>query len=142
MDWGPCVPITVRRARCSTRGIERVEVEVYDGDDRVVVTAATPVLVSGGEGNDTLSGGLGDDTLRGGSGNDRLVGGEGSDTLDGSTGDDAIDSRDGAADIIGCGEGSDELTHDSADGLSIVERVACETQSERRAGSRLQRPTP
>ena len=129
MDWGSCVPITQRRARCSTRGVERIEVEVYDGDDRVVVTAATPVLVSGGEGNDTLSGGLGDDTLRGGSGNDRLVGGEGSDTLDGSTGDDIIDSRDGAADFIGCGEGSDALTHDSADGLSIVERVACETQA-------------
>jgi hypothetical protein len=129
IDWGPCKPLTERRARCQSAGVERIEVEVYDGDDRVNVRVPTPVTVNGGEGDDRLEGGLGADELRGGSGNDVIAGGEGADVLDGSVGDDLIRSRDGQADTLACGEGSDTLEHDSADESALGQLLDCESRS-------------
>jgi RTX calcium-binding nonapeptide repeat (4 copies) len=115
MDWGPCFPRTERLSSCSTRGVKRIEVEVFDGDDVITVRAGAPVRVLGGEGNDRLTGGFGSDLLTGGSGADLLDGGQGRDTLDGAEGDDALNARDGAADQVGCGSGSDTLAADRGD---------------------------
>ena len=129
MDWGPCAPVTERRSRCSSRGIRLIEVVVADGNDRIGVSTSLPVRVIAGPGDDTVSGGLGGDELRGGAGSDALTGGEGRDTLDGADGNDTLRARDGEADAIVCGEGSDTLEHDSADGLSLTELTSCEARA-------------
>jgi RTX calcium-binding nonapeptide repeat (4 copies) len=129
IDWGPCVPITEARSRCSTRDVSQIEIELYDGDDRVLVRASTPALVSAGEGHDRITGGFGADELQGGSGNDTLVGGEGPDLLNGSLGDDALATRDGSADAVTCGDGSDSLEHDPRDELPLTEVLACESRA-------------
>jgi hypothetical protein len=115
MDWGPCVPITERRSKCTLRGVTRIEVELYDGDDVVTARVGTPVNVAAGAGNDRFTGGYGNDVLAGGSGSDTLAGGDGSDTLDGAEGDDAMEVRDGVADQVRCGSGSDTVTADRDD---------------------------
>ena len=107
VDWGPCIPITQRRARCSTRGVRRIRVEVYDGDDFVRSSAAVPLSVSGGSGADVIHGGYGDDELDGGSGPDTISGGLGADRADGSEGDDVLRLRDGVADTVRCEDGDD-----------------------------------
>ena len=79
MDWGPCIPVNERKSRCPAKGVARIEVEVYDGDDTVTVRVPTPVDVRGGAGADRLTGGYGPDALAGGSGDDALSGGLGAD---------------------------------------------------------------
>jgi hypothetical protein len=51
----------------------------------------------------------------GGSGPDRIAGGRGRDVLRGNGGDDVIDARDGAADRVNCGAGTDTVLADAAD---------------------------
>ncbi|WP_277423361.1 calcium-binding protein, partial [Pseudomonas viridiflava] len=57
-------------------------------DNTVIWTGASPIIISGEEGNDTLTGGTGSDTLDGGAGNDILDGGIGADVLVGGAGND------------------------------------------------------
>src|SRR4051812_6466158 len=59
-----------------------------DGDPLHVVT--TPMIVSGGTGNDTIEGGDGNDVISGGGGKDYLGGGLGADSLIGGPGDDRL----------------------------------------------------
>jgi Ca2+-binding RTX toxin-like protein len=66
-----------------TTAVARIRVAAGDGADRVdgsTVSLGTPVIVSGGTGNDTLIGSPIEDTLTGGSGNDAIDGGGGTDT--------------------------------------------------------------
>ncbi len=51
---------------------------------------ATPAVVEGGAGNDTLYGSSGNDSLYGGDGNDSIFGGAGNDYLDGGAGNDYL----------------------------------------------------
>jgi hypothetical protein len=115
MDWGPCLPRTERLSTCSTRGISRIEIEVFDGDDLVTVRVGTPVRVLAGDGADRVTGGYGDDVLAGGSGSDTLTGGLGVDTFDAADGDDAVQARDGVADRLSCGLGNDTGAADRSD---------------------------
>jgi hypothetical protein len=69
-------------------------------------------------GNDKLVGSAGANQLTGGSGNDQIDGGAGNDVLSGGAGDDAINSRDGYADFVSCGAGSDTVQADSLDQVS------------------------
>ena len=124
MDWGPCIPVTEKRSTCSTRGVSRIEVEVYDGDDKVTVRAATPVRILAGEGNDRVAGGYGADVLTGGSGADAITGGDGRDILSGDEGDDSLEARDGAPDQLACGAGSDRATTDPSDPATECESLA------------------
>ncbi|MDP4603228.1 MAG: hypothetical protein NWS55_05975, partial [Solirubrobacteraceae bacterium] len=98
-------------------------------------------LVVGGRGDDTLSGDAGNDllfanagvdVLNGGDGNDRLwavaradvvAGADGAadtvgDTLNGGAGNDRLYARDGEADTISCGDGTDVANLDNADVIS------------------------
>jgi hypothetical protein len=127
MDWGPCVPVDERRSRCSAKGVTRVEVEVYDGDDTVAVRVPMPFDVRGGSGDDRITGGYGDDAIAGGSGNDLLAGGLGADAISGAEGDDAIDARDGFADAYSCGPGIDALAADPADAADAADPLGCES---------------
>src|SRR5262245_54996668 len=63
-----------------------------NGDDTIslVNAALPPAQLFGGNGNDMLSGGSGADQLFGGNGNDTLNGGDGDDILDGGAGDDRV----------------------------------------------------
>lgn len=71
--------------------------------------------VVGGSAGDTLTGSDGADTLDGGGGPDTLTGGDAADTLNGGEGDDAIEARDGQADTVTCGSGSDTAVADATD---------------------------
>lgn len=80
------------------------------GNDRAWGRAGDDSL-SGAAGKDRLWGNKGNDTLDGGDGNDRLWGGKGADTLTGGAGNDRLNSpdRDGVADTISCGDGTDRV---------------------------------
>ena len=79
--------------------------------------------VDGGTGNDNISGDGGANELNGKGGNDHIEGGEGADKLIGDAGNDTIDARDGGADTVSCGFGSDTVDADAADTVALD----CET---------------
>ena len=65
----------------SNSGIIEGEVRLGAGDDLFVQHSNQGIVVSGGEGNDTLTGGAARDVITGGTGNDILAGGAGADTF-------------------------------------------------------------
>jgi hypothetical protein len=86
------------------------DLDASDGADRI----------DGGAGNDVLDGGFGDDQIAGGPGVDQIHG----DTPEGecsyiyckhSFGNDTIDARDGEADSVDCGVGTDRVVADKQD---------------------------
>jgi Ca2+-binding RTX toxin-like protein len=95
--------------------------------------AANAVIVTGGDGADTLTGrgGVGVSslppsrapvTLRGGAGVDTVVGGNGADELDGGSGDDQLFSAGGGIHGLLGGAGFDRATTDAADNVREVEQ--------------------
>ena len=88
--------------------------------DPTLVPDVTKLVISGGNGNDTVTiaddvttgasidGGNGQDLLKGGGGNDTISGGNGNDNLNGAAGNDLLDGGNGA-DILQGGTGSDTL---------------------------------
>jgi Ca2+-binding RTX toxin-like protein len=98
------------------------------GDDRLIGSDGADTL-EGGEGADYLEGGFGGDTLDGGGGVDQFVGDKTErDVI--ATGNDLIRARDGLAEQVNCGVGSDSAIVDAAD----VVDPSCEAVD--RAGSR------
>jgi hypothetical protein len=98
-------------------------VDLGGGGDRFRSTSlALPTSVSGGEGIDDLGTGGANDVLAGGADNDTLDGGGGIDEYFGETGDDTIKARDGNAERISCGAGSDEADNDFTDIIAECER--------------------
>jgi hypothetical protein len=77
------------------------------GADTLTGTAG-PDTLSGLGAGDTLSGRGGADKLLGGPGADKLTGGPGADKLTGGRGNDRLQARDGAADTVNCGPGSND----------------------------------
>lgn len=100
----------------------------YGGDDILTGGAGADMLL-GGVGADRLTGEEGDDGLEGEDGGDRLDGGSGVDHFDGDgifSGADTILARDGIAETIACGAGSDHVVADKSDttlGFGACERV-------------------
>ncbi len=112
-----------------------------NGNDMMTGNAGANLLV-GGIGDDVLTGGAGDDTLIGRNGADRLDGGAGQDWVEGDDGDDIlsggpdidqffgdwpvglatgadrIDARDGNAEFVHCGPGSDSAQLDATDAVT------------------------
>jgi Ca2+-binding RTX toxin-like protein len=90
--------------------------------------------IDGGAGDDRLEGGYGDDTITGGPGRDTIFGDKsGSDcglfeSCSVPVGNDTIDARDGEADSVSCGVGTDRVLADAADTVAgdceQVERTA------------------
>ena len=85
-------------------------------------TVGSPISVAGGAGPDNLSTGAGADVLAGGGEGDVLNGLGGVDEYFGETGDDVIKARDGAAERISCGAGTDEADNDFTDIIAECER--------------------
>ena len=88
--------------------------------------------IIGGAGNDRLAGNdlnnrlvgnAGDDVLLGLAGNDVLVGGPGHDELYGGADDDLLDGRDGQADKLDGGDGTDRALADNIDTLIDIEVI-------------------
>ena len=83
------------------------------GDDRLIGADGADSL-EGGEGADYLEGGFGPDVLDGGGGVDQFVGDKTErDVI--ASGNDTIRARDGLAEQINCGIGSDKATVDASD---------------------------
>jgi hypothetical protein len=98
-------------------------VDLGDGDDRFTARAVpVSISVAGGLGLDRIFTSSGNDVLAGGPGTDVLSGGAGVDDFFGETGDDVIEARDGNAERISCGAGSDEARNDFVDIIAECER--------------------
>ena len=97
-----------------------------EGDDKLT-GLDQPETIDGGPGDDVLQGGFGDDDITGGPGRDRILG-DGGSSCDyfGCTvpfGNDTIRARDGEADSIDCGLGTDTAIVDPVDTVAGT----CET---------------
>jgi Ca2+-binding RTX toxin-like protein len=144
-------------------GADVEQVRGGNGTDTIVGNAASNWL-DGWDGNDTLRGGGGEDSIFGRRGDDALFGEDGQDTLEGGDGNDAVDggagvdtlygdelqtcipsdcatgmdtiaARDGYADNVICGPGSDAAVLDALDVLSSAASDACEAVDSQAAGA-------
>ena len=160
MDPGTCEPGDVDDAgfitqvRCPSAGLKLVRLDVGDREDRVTAELPIPVLVVGGEGADVLrtgpaadtaTGDAGDDTITTQGGGDRISGGLGTDTIDAGAGEDTIAVRDGLADVVRCGDGTDRVEADTldevADDCESVSRVATAPPAGAQGGTDKAAPT-
>ncbi|MDX6614965.1 MAG: hypothetical protein QOD60_56, partial [Solirubrobacterales bacterium] len=96
------------------------------GNDTLNGTLFQDVIV-GSAGNDTIDAKAADDALCGGSGNDTLTGGTGQDQIFGDAGNDTVLAKDGVADTIDCGPGTDTATFDH--GLDTVSGCEIDTDA-------------
>jgi hypothetical protein len=98
-------------------------VNLGGGDDTFSsIAVSVPESIAGGADDDTLTGGDAGDVLAGGDGKDILDGGAGVDEYFGEGGDDTIRARDGNAERIACGEGTDQAANDFVDIIAACER--------------------
>jgi len=102
-----------RETKFSLSSVKKIVVNALGGNDFIEYSGrdgglATPGLLNGGDGNDTIEGGLGNDTLLGGNGNDRLQGKNGNDSLSGGAGNDFLEGGNGN-DILTGDAGNDRL---------------------------------
>jgi Ca2+-binding RTX toxin-like protein len=108
-------------------GIERYELTTSTGfeNDSIDSSAYSGVVnVNTVDGNDTVRGGRGADVVDGGAGNDVLNPGPGADVVRGGSGNDTITVRDGVADSVDCGSGTDTVVADRVDVLTGCEKVS------------------
>ena len=94
-------------------------------------------IITGHDAVETIDGGAGDDRIEGGFNHDTLTGGPGKDLIYGDQtarcgtsdivcvpyGNDVIDARDGEADVIDCGPGTDRAAVDAIDVVANCETV-------------------
>ena len=82
--------------------VERMEVQLYGGDDVLRLGGGVPnTYAFGDDGNDVMVGGPGRDTMSGGSGKNFLYGMGGDDRLQGSNGRDYLDGGEGVDRLYG-----------------------------------------
>ena len=133
MDPGNCTPGDVDASGyiiqtfCPLSGVQRVRIDLGEREDTATVNIPVAASVLAGPGADRivvagpgheLSGGEGNDTLHGGAGDDVMSGDQGADVIDGGPGADRIAARDGAADEVICGDGSDTVDADMFDSVA------------------------
>ncbi|HEY6888653.1 MAG TPA: hypothetical protein VI300_12765 [Solirubrobacter sp.] len=94
--------------------VEDVDADERFTDDAYPLTTYGPVTMTGTDAGNHLTGSSGADTI---------TGGGGIDVLDGMAGDDTLLARDGLADRVRCGEGTDTAIVDAFDQVSDT----CET---------------
>jgi hypothetical protein len=117
LDTGTCTGSGTLQVTCPIA--PSVSINLAGGNDTLTTQGVThPLLIAGGSGNDTLFGGSADDVLSGEGGNDVLNGGPGLDKYFGGDGDDIIEARDGIAELIACGAGTDQARNDFTDLLA------------------------
>ena len=79
-----------------------------------------PVVIEGGDGDDTLRGSSEPDTLTGGAGNDRIEGQESADLINGGLGNDNISAGDGPDTVTG-GPGTDIFALSAGDDVAFAD---------------------
>lgn len=89
-------------------------VESLQFADGTVVDLTVPLLLLGGDADDTLTSAILGDTVRGGAGTDRITGADGGDVLDGGSGNDTMFGGGGADSLLG-GSGNDDLSGNDGD---------------------------
>jgi len=155
IDPGSCDPGEVDRngfvvqVFCPAGGASLLRLDVGDREDKVTAELPIPVALLGGEGADvlragsaadTVSGDAGDDELVAGAGGDTVVGGLGVDRADAGAGNDTVRVRDGLADSVVCGEGTDRVEADTLDDLATdcesVERMPTAPPPDEGGGAR------
>jgi Ca2+-binding RTX toxin-like protein len=109
-------------------GPERLTLKGGGGDDTLAVAPGQvrpTVIADGGAGNDTFTGGDEIDTFLGGTGDDALDPGPGDDSVFGDAGNDRLSTRDGTADRVSGGDGTDSARTDatSVDTVDGVENL-------------------
>jgi hypothetical protein len=82
------------------------------------------LVLTASEGADTIHSGPASDVIYGGRGADAIDPGAGSDDISAGLGNDSVSVRDGVADIVDCGDGTDTVTADRVDVLSNCEQVS------------------
>jgi hypothetical protein len=116
----PCIPV-VNSVRCPSG--TSLSVDLGTGNDSFKTTTVdSPISVAGGPGADDIVTGAGADVLAGGADGDTLQGNGGVDEYFGETGDDTINARDGNAERIACGAGTDVVDNDFVDIIAECER--------------------
>jgi Ca2+-binding RTX toxin-like protein len=105
-------PVSVSLNDVADDGEHNIRSDVEDID----ATAAGAATLTGSDSGNLISAGTGRATITGGAGSDTLTGGAGADT---------IDARDGYADRVSCGLGTDSVKADQLDQV----RSDCETVS-------------
>jgi Ca2+-binding RTX toxin-like protein len=100
------------------------------GNDRLFGSDAANTI-SGGDGNDyiegrggadVIEGGGGNDEIHGGAGNDQIYGGPGADSMFGEGDNDFIHAKDGTADTVSGGDGTEDRAEVDA-GLDVVSGI-------------------
>ena len=109
------------------------------GGDDILVAYDFDDVVDGGAGNDTVEGGRGNDTVTGGPGRDTIYGDATSSHCSWYSckipfGNDIIQARDGEADNIDCGIGTDTAVVDTVDVVANCETVDGAGQAPARSG--------
>jgi hypothetical protein len=108
-------------------GPEYVKLHQVGGDGELIGNGGDDELRAG-DGADRIDGGAGADKLDGGFGDDTIVGGPGRDQISADLaggdcgplwcklpyGNDTVDARDGEADSVTCGAGTDKVLADAA----------------------------
>lgn len=129
-------PAATGLGSATAAGFERVELRLSgvafgtrvtgsDGDDLLAVAAAAgslpfkPVVIDGGDGDDTITGSTGRDVLRGGAGDDVIDGGPGTDTVTGGRGADIFIQRLVPPDPLGGGGTQPDLIRDFDPGADL-----------------------
>lgn len=88
--------------------------DYYNSVTRATNTVRVKMIISGGDGADSLTGGSANDHLDGGNGNDLIIGGEGADLIAGQVGVDSLYGR-GGNDVIYGGAGGSSPEEGGAD---------------------------
>lgn len=107
---------TFENTTFSAFGATSISVNGNTGNDSITVGGVDglfggTIVLSGGDGDDTLVGSSGSDVLNGGAGADDISGGDLNDSINGGTGDDTLTG----------GNGDDVFTWDNGDGSDTVD---------------------
>ncbi len=131
--------IRINHAATLIAGLEAVDFEIPSNAGTVKakrVGSPAADKLKAAHGPDEIDGGAGDDNLEGGYGDDLITGGAGKDTINADAsggcdifvcnapvGNDTVLARDGEADSIACGVGTDRAVVDAIDTTSACETV-------------------
>lgn len=88
--------------------VQRIEVDLGAGDDRLFSNSGKPTTVRAGDGNDRVETGAGNDTVLAGAGNDTVLTNNGNDFVNGEAGNDTVVGGNGNDSLFGV-SGNDSL---------------------------------